>query len=402
VTTELKSWLSITLLVLSSVICCGLVITTIAGTDIGKPDLRAYWSASRLVWEGRNPCAPENMLSIQQQHVDPQQRAPLMAWNPPSLWVFMLPLSWLPFEIARFVWLLANITMTYAACLLLLRIYLPGSSIRTQAIFIALASLFVPTLTVIQIGQVTLLVLLGLVGAVCLIKHDRWFWAGASLCLTSVKPHLVTLAVLYLIAYAIIRKEWRFVWGLVSTSVLCMLTLFALRPEWIRDYSAYFDNPPSNWLTPTLGGLLQHVGVRGWPQYAGLTLLLVLPVFLKRPSPRSLESTVSLLTLITIPTTFFGWSFDQVMLLIPMAEIFSWILTSGHPILVRIGASLASIGVIVVSYVLRSVTHNDIHFIWIPVLWVGIYALMDPRSNHTRPNIASAGNGPPMGYTNSL
>ena len=400
-TTQLKSWLPIALLALLSVICCGLAIATIDGTDIGRTDLKAYWSASRLAWQGRNPCAPANMLSLQQQHVDPQLQAPLMAWNPPSLWVSMLPLAWLPFEIARYVWLLANIGMTYATCILLLKIFVPGSSIRTQAIFIALASLFVPTLTVIQIGQVTLLVLLGLVGAVYLIKHDRWFWAGAFLCLTSVKPHLVTLTVPYLIAYAIIRKEWRFVWGLLSTSVFCVLTLFALRPEWIQDYSAYFSNPPSNWLTPTLGGLLQQVGISGWPQYAGLTLLVLLPRFLGRPSPRSLESTVSLLTLITIPTTFFGWSFDQVMLLIPMAEIFSWILTSGHPILVRIGASLASIGVIVVSYVLRSVTHNDIHFIWIPILWVGIYALIDPRHNHPRSDIARSGNGAPIGYTNS-
>ncbi|MCJ7739192.1 MAG: DUF2029 domain-containing protein [Anaerolineae bacterium] len=401
-TTQLKSWLSIALLVLLSVILCGLVITAIDGTDVGKTDLKAYWSASRLVWEGRNPCAPETMLSMQQQHVDPQLQASLMAWNPPSLWVFMLPLTWLPFEIARFVWLLANIGMTYATCILLLRIFVPGSSIRTQAIFIALAILFVPTLTVIQKGQVTLLVLLGLVGAVHLIKHDRWFWAGAFLCLTSVKPHLVTLTVPYLLAYAIMRKEWRFVWGLLSTSVFCMLTLFALRPEWIQDYSAYFSNPPSNWLTPTLGGLLQQVGVSGWPQYAGLTLLVLLPRFLGRSSRRSLESTVSLLTLITIPTTFFGWSFDQVMLLIPMAEIFSWILASGHPILVRIGASFASISVIVVSYVLRSVTHNDIHFIWIPILWVGIYALMDPHRNRTRSPIARSGNGTPMSYTSGL
>ncbi|MFH1184923.1 MAG: glycosyltransferase 87 family protein, partial [Chloroflexota bacterium] len=81
-------------------------------------------------------------------------------------------------------------------------------------------------------GQVNTLVVLGLALFLFLSASRRDFAAGASLALTTVKPHLVILTLPLLILDIMWRKQWRVLAGLVGALLGCALVLFVLYPGW--------------------------------------------------------------------------------------------------------------------------------------------------------------------------
>ncbi len=342
---------------------------------IGTSDFNAYWAASRLFLEGRNPCDPANMLEMERAHFDSDQGFVMMTWNPPTMWIFMLPLAWMPFQVARAVWLLINVALILLSCLLLGVIYLPRDRIAPLLTYYLVMAFFAPVLLAVLAGQITFLVVFGVAASIFLIQRERWFWAGAVLILTSVKPHLVTLVGPYLMLYMAVRRKWAGWLGLGLAGVICLLLLFALRPAWMLDFGALLDAPPVNWATPTIGGFLTWRGVGSWAQYVGLGLLLLLPFFLRRPEPVSLQTTASVLTLITLPTTFFGWSYDQSLLLLPIAQIVGWLFGPLRSAVARwvLGASM--LVAITANLGQRMLETNEVYFVWVPLAWGAIYAL---------------------------
>ena len=82
-------------LVALAVIVGGIVfVQRLVTIPVGVSDFNAYWAASRLFMEGRNPSEPDNMLEMEHTHYNPDQGFVMMTWNPPTLWVFMLPSLW--------------------------------------------------------------------------------------------------------------------------------------------------------------------------------------------------------------------------------------------------------------------------------------------------------------------
>ena len=223
-------------------------------------------------------------------------------------------------------------------------------------------------------GQVIFLVFWGLVTCMALIKKEQWFWAGAVLIFTTIKPHMSILAVIYLLIYMAYQHQYRGWGGLLVAGITCLFVLFAFRLNWIYDLIGESAIAPVNWATPTIGGLFSYWGLSESVRYL-IILLLPLPFLLARyPTQISMESSVALLTLITVPTTFFGWSYDQTVLLIPIAQIFSWIIRSRHQLL----KSLTIIGItcaLVINYYQRLLTINEVFYVWIPLFWCLVFLL---------------------------
>lgn len=354
------------------------------GNRVGSNDFSAYWSASRLFLEGRNPYDQENLSEMQLVHLGSNKDGILMVWNPPTVWIFLLPVSWMPFETARVVWLLINIVLVLVSCFILRQIYFPMRTPIVLLVYCLTVVTFAPVLIAIIIGQITFLVLFGLTTSLFFIKHERWFWAGAMLIFITPKPHLVMLAAPYLMLYMAVHRKWRGWLGLGVAGVACVVILFALRPAWIADFSLILKNPPVRWLTPTLGGVLKSHNIGAWGQYFGLAFLLLLPRFLRQPEILPVESVVSLLTLITVPSTFFGWSFDQSILLIPMAEIIYWLSDPLCSNKMRWGLSLGIAIVLLANLVQHMVAKNEVDYFWVSIAWGGIYALAWWEMNRRR------------------
>ncbi len=264
------------------------------------------------------------MLTLQHNLLKTGTDDPIMAWNPPSLFVFLLPLSWLPFDTARVVLLIINLIIISAATLMLSHLYLPNTNGRFITTCLIFAFVFPPVVAGIFMGQVTFFVFLGLVSCVVLIKRGQWFWAGAALILVTIKPHLVILSVIYLLIYMAQKRQFQGWLGLLLAGIFCMLVLFVFRPAWIGDLIGEMAIAPVHSSTPTIGGLLIHLQIS---EAARSLILLFLPLpflLLKYGTSIKLETVIAILTLITVPATFFGWSFDQTILLIPIVQVFAW------------------------------------------------------------------------------
>jgi len=159
-----------------------------------------------------------------------------------------------------------------------------------------------------------------------------------------------------------------------------------LRPGLIADLQGSTVVAGVPWATSTLGGLISYLGFSDAARYL-IILLLPLPFLLAKHSDTfSLELSVALLTLITVPTTFFGWSYDQAILLIPIAQVFAWMSRSGYrwPVVASIVCAM------LLNYYQRLVVINETYYVWIPLFWWVIFVVEWRTSLLTDHNDASA------------
>lgn len=356
--------------------CClvvgAILFSRLLEIPMGFHDFQAYWSASYLLLNGRDPYDQENLLEIQRAYVDSDQEVSVVVWNPPTTFVFLLPLAWLPFRIARPVWLLVNISLFLMSCFMLGSVYLPPGR-APLLVYILLATIFPPVSGVVGIGQITFLILFGVAASVFLIRRKQFFWAGAALFLGSVKPHLIVLLAPYLLLYMAVRRKWSGWAGAGAVFLGCVVVLYVLRPNWMADFQVILKDPPVTWNTPTIGGFLALYGF-GWTRYIIFAFLLMLPPFLRQATPVSLETTVSILTLVTIPTTFFGWGFDQSLLLLPIAQIVGWLFQPMRTA-ARWALSAVIAMVLIANFIHRIFLTVDVYYFWVPLAWALIYAL---------------------------
>ncbi len=362
------------LLIFLSLVCFVLLWNILITTSFGSEDFRAYWSATYLLHKGLNPYDPGLIQAVETAQTHIISEDTLMAWNPPFLFVFLLPLAWLSFPVAKSIWLIVNLILVLAGILMVARVYLPAGNKRIAAIFLFFA-LSLPQLWAgILIGQVTFLVFTGLIASIVLIRKERWFWAGAVLILTLIKPHIVVLPLIYLLVYMAQRRQFKGWIGLISVGIICLVVVFIFRPQWVSDLIGEMAISPVHWQTPTIGGFLSYLGLTDVVRYM-IILLLPLPFILIRyQATIKMEMAVALLTLITVPTTFFGWSFDQVILLIPIAQVFSWMARSKKKTFNTAMGIVIGISLLVL-YIQRFQNSNDVYYFWISLFWWVIFGL---------------------------
>jgi len=145
---------------------------------------------------------------------------PLPYLNPPELAWLVLPLSWLPYSLAAWVWgllltLALGVTWLVAA---------PGTG-RLRIVHLLAAVTLLPVFVSVLIGQVSLIIVAVVAIAWWLIRHEHPWLAGAVLALTFLKPQLAFLVppALLLAGYWRVLVSW-----LAATAVLATVALMAV------------------------------------------------------------------------------------------------------------------------------------------------------------------------------
>jgi hypothetical protein len=364
-------WALIVLLILGVSLCLFWLWEISFKTNFGSSDFIGYWSATHLLVKGENPYDPALMEMIQKD-IEMGWDVTIMAWNPPLLFVFLLPLGWLSFTTAKFIWMIVSIMIFLGASLMLMEIYIPKDRSETRLLFLLFAICLPQMISGLYMGQVTFLVFFGMTASLFLLNKGYIFWAGAVLALIFIKPHLVVLSLVYVLIYMARKRQFEGWVGLTVAGMKCILILFFFRPIWIQDLLEQMNHSPINWFTPTIGGFISYLGISENFNYV-IFLLLPLPVFLAWCRPEiNPYRVVAFLTLITVPLTFFGWSYDQIILLIPIAQIFIWV-----SLLEKRSARIWFTGVILFALALvfihRIFSQNDVFQIWFPFFWWIIY-----------------------------
>jgi len=343
---------------------------------IGRGDFRAYWSTSYLLFQGQN-CADDSLLlDIQNSKTGWPRDYPMRIWNPPWVTAWFLPLAFLNFQLATRIWLLINITLVLMCIFLSWRMFIDQAKDKRRLWLLALGAILFPsTIVAIFMGQVNLLVLAGLVLFLWLTRNGHDIGAGVALSLTMVKPHLIYLALPIILLAVLMERRWIIILGFGASLFFSLAIVFFQRTSFIQECLTITGSSNlSSWQTPTLTTFLQVSLGLWWMRIIGLFLMpIAVLLWLHFRDSLSFLIMLDLAIIVSVITSPFGWSYDFVVLLLPLMHLWSWLLTGKFNRLETLLLVVVTVSMYLIYYYQRVQTPNEMYFFWLPMIIGGLY-----------------------------
>jgi hypothetical protein len=363
------------------------LIARLAANPAVLPPLESatYWAAVRLDLQGENPYDPERVLALERE-AGRDESHPVIMYGPPATMTLFMPFGLLPSRAAQFAWLLFHLVVVVVFCAdRLWRLYGGPTAYRGLAWIIAAS--FVPTLILLWAGQIASMVLLGIVGFLYFARQGRWWLAGAAVALTTLKPHLVYLFWAALILWTIQRRRWAVLLGCGLALLAATAVPILFNPLLLQQYrQALADHPPTDWVTPTLGAALRFgFGEdKAWLQFLPTLFGLLWFVFYWAARRRTWQwaQQAPVLIFVSFLTTFYAWSHDLVVLLVPVLQAAVVCLLSRRRWMAyfAFGAYLIVNGI---AFAGCLSAHSDFWLIWVaPMLMLAYFMIFHWAAKH--------------------
>ena len=196
----------------------------------------------------------------------PSLSVPLLTW-------LVAPFALLPLSIAYALWI-ALIAGCLAATFLLLAPFRGHRRIVNAGLF----ALFAPVGLTLGLGQAVALVAVGLALAAALLRSDREWWAGLALGLALVKPQLVVMVPVCLLA----ARRYRTLAALVAVGVAILTAALAVvGPSALLSYAGRLltaSRHPAVWDVAADIAPISRIGI-GWLQGLCVAAILVAAAF---------------------------------------------------------------------------------------------------------------------------
>jgi hypothetical protein len=220
----------------------------------GGNDFLVHWVGTRsFLVDGFSPYSDQTALRIQTMAYGraalPGEHELRVAYPLYSVILF-LPYAMFPdFTTARAIWMT---TLEVALILLaILSIQLAGwkPNIFTLVIYILFSLLWYNAVRPIINGNAVVLVALGIVGVLLAIRSQSDELAGVFLALTTIKPQVVLVFIVFIMLWSLYNRRWRLIAWFTGAMVILVGIAFFLLPDWIlqnlREVIRYpFYNPP--------------------------------------------------------------------------------------------------------------------------------------------------------------
>jgi Glycosyltransferase family 87 len=291
-----------------------------------------YWAAGRMQLTGNNPYSADQIFSLQQS-VGLTRDRPEMMWNPPWTLLFVMPFGMLSYPIGRTLWLIFHFTIILFCAERIWRLY-DGPVHRYWLAWIVCFTFF-PSLDVLLSEQISPLILLGFAGFLELERRKQPWLAGSFLVLVAIKPYLAYLFWIALLLWAINQQQWRLLLAgglsiLIATAIPLICNSAVIKQYLYAVVNQPFPaTPVHQWATPTLGGLLRLLfgpetfWLQLVPSIFGTVWLLF--YWQKHRSTWDWVKQMPLLILVSLSTSPYGWTFDQVVLLPGVVQSALWL-----------------------------------------------------------------------------
>jgi hypothetical protein len=356
-------------------------------TVMPPDDFVEYWAAGRLNLHGQDPYSPELLLPLERAAGRDTDEA-VMMWNPPWTLSAVMPLGVFDARPAQLAWLILNFAIILFCAD---RVWvLANGPRRYRGIAIVLALTFLPTFFVLRAGQITPLVLLGVVLFAWLQRMGRPGLAGAAAVFVAIKPHLVALLWVGVAAEALFNRNWKTVLGGVVAGIAATAWPLLANPDLFDQYvNAYRTHPPVQWMSLTIGTLLRLTfgGEKFWLNAVplGLGLIWFVSRFRRHRGNWDWAEQIPELVLISFVTAPYGaWHFDLVLLLVPVVHSAAKLADAGDRRGIRIGFfiyGVAAAGMLAIN--LSGIT--SIWFAWVAPLTLITYFALVSRSYRVGP-----------------
>lgn len=281
-------------------------------------DFVEYWAAGSLNAHGENPYDPNKLLPLEQSAGRETDEA-VMMWNPPWTLTLAMPFGLMQPRIAQLIWIMLGLVFIVGGADLLWRIYEGPVQFRWVSWLLALT--FMPSVFVLNAGQIGTWVLAGSVLILYFHKRGWSMLAGAATVLLAIKPHLVYLYWIALIVWAL-RNDRRLLAGGLIVGAITTIIPIATNSQVLHQYwEAMTQRPPVQWRSPTFGTLIRDLGGEAvfgltfLPTLIGLGWLIWQANRCATKKWDWLEQ-FPILVLVSFVTASYGaWPFDLVILL---------------------------------------------------------------------------------------
>ena len=287
-----RFWYIVAILIIAALIMVTWANYKFVQENPGGNDFLVHWVGTRaLLVDGLSPYSDTVAERIQTlaygRPAEPGEHELRVAYPLYSGLIFLLYALIADYGLARAVWMTTLEVALIGLASLSLNLTRWKMSLWLLPLFLLFSVFWYHSLRPLINGNAVILVALFLVGAFAAIKSERDELAGILLALSTIKPHLVLLPIIFVLIWTISFGRWKTLgWMLISLGLLSISAALFI-PDWplqnLREIMAYVSyNPPGTpgavfeiWL-PATGRRL------GWGLSVILGLILLIEWILVR------------------------------------------------------------------------------------------------------------------------
>jgi hypothetical protein len=277
----------------------------------GSRDFLVYWSTGQQLVHHANPYDWNALHSLEHSAgFTGDASAVAHMRNPPWMLPLVLPLGLMNAQAAALPWSLLMLgLLVFSVHSIWKSVGRPGTGLDW------IGYGFPPALQCVLMGQSSEFLLLGLV-LFLRLHRARPFWAGAALWFCSLKPHQFLPFTVVLLAWIVVSRSYRILWGATAAmAASCLLTLWIDPAAWTQYLQWAGASGIANEFIPCLGVVLRNLlrpsaeWVAFVPAAAG-SLWAIRYYWLRRRQWDWIENgnMVMLVSLLVAP---YGWIYDQ-------------------------------------------------------------------------------------------
>jgi hypothetical protein len=365
----------VALLIIALMLGVLLAVGTAAASALPVQDLAQYWAGAHLV--NSNPYSQELVASFEHSHAVTAEGTPMVMRNPPQALLLVLPLRFLSYRIAFGLWDLLSVILVALCARTAYSLVSRNPSISPAL----LSLLFGPTAALLMLGQIVILVLLGITLFFLLVERRKDWLAGAALFLIIPKPHLLLLFIVAVVLWAVHQRRWLILLSAVTTTTIASAAILLLNPHVFAQYLVFvreFSRETTPY--PNLGGLLYTLTGQHFLAYLPtIAAIIWLAVYWTRNRQRwdwNIHGMTVLM--VSIASSYYSFAFDQIVMIPALMVAFA----AGNRLWFYAGFALTNLG-----YVLY-ISGAAGHFGFGPMfLWWTFLALLFTYLLSRRPQI---------------
>jgi len=285
-------------------------------------DFIRFWASGRLNLQGENPYDPQRIaqLQIEEGSLASGLTTNSIMLNPPWAISLLMPFGLLSYRTARLVWLIFSTVIILLSSQILWRIY--DGKPKQRWLAIVLVFIFAPTISVLEKGQITALLLLGITGFLYFtIVHRNDWLAGVFVALVSIKPQVVFLFWIALLFWIIQQRRWLIIISTSITILSLILIAMVYNPHIIQQYFGMLQTYQiTEWATPTIGSYLRFFWLgtdKYWLQFLPSLLggIWFIYYWYRNHESWNWVNVLPILLLVSLLTSSYSWTYDLVILI---------------------------------------------------------------------------------------
>lgn len=286
----------------------------------GGTDFKQYYTASRLIVEGLSPYNIHR-AEVLQRALGNQGPAQL-PYGPPTTLLPFIPMGWFDFTTSIQIQFVLNVSLLVISCFLWGGMLFPRQALM-PVISCVVAVLWLPSMSLCGMGQVTTWTLFGFTLWCALMLKNKPGLAGCGLALSIIKPHLAFGLVIYAFVLGLRQRQWKMLLGFVGTVGLMILATLLIRPSsWLEYLNSLKEANPIQWYNSTLDGWGRYV-LGEWFRAisiaisTGLLAWIILLAYRSRKETSVTEMAIQAVLALTLWMTAspYAFSYDFVLLL---------------------------------------------------------------------------------------